>query len=111
MKKMLLLLLLIVLSNCEIKPRSVEAQAPESENSKMTNAFYNGNQRYSYHEELRNGMNYGIWSLKSNSYTDYRTGYTVAVVNLTKEELEVELLKLQITELHARLEKEKNSGN
>jgi hypothetical protein len=56
------------------------------------NDFY---QAYSYREEVRNGMHYGIW------YKDHwtsQTGYSLHVVNLTKDELEVQLIRKQLAE-------------
>lgn len=82
MKKLFLLIGLIILSNCEIKPRTVEAQSDYSS-------------IYSYREETRQGMLYGVWYVTQNTS---QTGYAVAVVNLTKEKLEVELLKKQLSQ-------------
>lgn len=100
MKKTLILIALFtILANCEIKPREAQAQQTTKD------LFYTGGRwgyHYMYHEETRQGMTYGIWSLSPASGTSVQTGYTVAVHNLTKEALEVELLKLQIGELHKK---------
>lgn len=83
MKKIITLIALVVLSNCEIKPRHADAQ----------NSNGNYSQRYSYHEETHNGMTYGIWSVDDDTS---QTGYATSVVNLTKDALEVEHLRQQI---------------
>jgi len=104
MKKIIILIAIFtVLANCEIKPRTADAQ----ERSYSTKEkFYDNSSyfNYQYHEEERHGMKYGVWSLSMDN-TSHHTGFTVAVVNLTKEELEVELLKLQIVELHNKVNK------
>lgn len=98
MKKIALLtLLFVILSNCEIKTRQTTAQ---SKTQQIINRFYDDSYGFQYHEEERDGMRYGIWSQIPQSYN---TGYAVTVVNLTKETLEVELLKLQIAKLHQEL--------
>jgi hypothetical protein len=101
MKKVIILILIFtILANCEISSRKVEAQESLTLNHENTNNFYKLRHNYSYHEEFRDEMKYGIWSLNNDDgYVTSQTGYTIAVVNLTKEALEVELLKLQITEL------------
>ena len=83
MKKLILLLVVFGLSNCELKVKNVNAQTG------YTNT-------YSYKEERHNGMVYGVWYVMSNSS---QTGYAVSVVNLTKDELEVQLLKKQLAKL------------
>ena len=83
MKKFILIVVCVVLSNCEIKPRQATAQ----------NSHGNYSNRYSYHEETHNGMTYGIWSVDDDTS---QTGYATSVVNLTKDALEVELLKQQL---------------
>lgn len=83
MRKILLCsLVAIIFSNCEISVRKSVAQ----DNIGIDRHF-------SYIEKIKDGMKYGIW------YVDYntsQTGYAVAVVNLTKDSLEVELLKKQL---------------
>jgi len=80
MKRILLVILVFTLSNCEIKVKDVGAQ------SAYTSI-------YSYKEEIHNNMTYGIWYVRDNTS---QTGYATSVVNLTKDALEVELLKKQI---------------
>lgn len=95
MKKILLIVLFTILVNCEIKPRETQAQVSNKD------IFYTGgtwNCHYMYHEEQRHGMTFGIWSFSPEG-SSYQNGYAVAVHNLTKEALEVELLKLQIANL------------
>jgi hypothetical protein len=111
MKKIILLILLFtILANCDVKPRTVEAQNRNA-SVDVKYLFYNGNgsfpQYYQYHEEIHNDMTYGIWS-KANG--NHQTGFAISVVNITKETLEVELLKLQIAETHQRLEYQKNKN-
>jgi len=77
MKKLILIPLAIILSNCEIKVKESQATSSSSECPL-------------YHEQTHNGMTYAVWS-------EYQAG--TAVVNLTKEKLEVELLQLQIAQL------------
>lgn len=82
MKKFLLLIVAVILGNCDIRPRSSHADGS-----------YNWNGRYHYTEEIKNGMTYGIWYVASGFD---QTGYSMAVVNLTKEQLEIELLRKQL---------------
>lgn len=83
MKKFFILLIVfVILSNCEISPKKTIAQ----------NAYKLDSYQIGYREI--NGMKYAIFSPGS---TDYQTG--VFVVNLTKDALEVEMLKLQIQNL------------
>lgn len=91
MKKLIICLFIaIALSNCEVKVQSTQAQ----EQAPAQNA---GWRNYSYKEEIKQGMKYGIW------YGDYfhggsiSTGYCLAVVNLTKDSLEIELLRRQLS--------------
>ncbi len=96
MKKTLLLtLMFVILSNCDIKPRETTAQPT------TLKSYSNGATQFIYYEEVHNEMKYGVWTT-----TNYYGGNTT-IVNLTKDVLEVELLKLQISELHQRLYKEK----
>lgn len=89
MKKILLCLFAaIVLTNCEISPRKASAD---------DRTYYNMyNPIYDYREEEKSGMIYGIWYVKDKTS---QTGYSTAVVNITKEKLEVEYLQLQIDKL------------
>ena len=81
--KILLTLAIFILSNCEIKVRETHAQSNEY-------SF-----EYTYREERRiiDSMEYVLFFVRQQSS---QTGYAVTVVNLTKEKLEVELLKKQI---------------
>jgi hypothetical protein len=82
MKKIIVCFLLItILSNCEIKLKEVKAQS---------NNFHN---RYTYVEEIHDEMKFGVWYVSDGTS---QTGYATSVVNLTKEKLEVELLKKQL---------------
>jgi ABC-type phosphate transport system auxiliary subunit len=92
MKKYIILTLtMIALSNCEIKPRNANASSFGSV--------------YSYREEKHNGMTYGVWYVMQQSS---QTGYATSVVNLTKDQLEVELLRQQLAEIANRQFKQKN---
>lgn len=89
MKKFLLLILVIFLSNCELKVRDVGAQSAYTD-------------IYSYKEEIHYRMTYGIWYVRDNSS---QTGYATSVVNLTKDALEVELLRKQIEIINKKTKK------
>lgn len=87
MKKILTCLILaIILTNCEIKPKEAKAER---------NYYNNYDNIYSYKEEEKSGMVYGIWYVKEMSS---QTGYSTTVVNLTKDALEIELLKKQLSQ-------------
>lgn len=77
MKYIISLMIVFVLSNCEVKVRESKAQEK----------YFN---IYSYTEEYHNNMKFGIWYVKQNSS---QTGYSIIVVNLTKDSLEVEYYK------------------
>lgn len=79
MKKILLILGFIFLSNCDIKPRTVSAQF--------------NNYLYEYKEETRNGMKYGVWYVNGDRSNREDA---IFVVNLDKDALEVELLRKQL---------------
>ena len=83
MKKLIAFILIFTMYNCgvEIKPNSVSA-------SDLTYPRFG--QKY-----ILNGMTYRVFSTNSNQGGIY-------VVNVTKEELEVELLRLQIAKLKAK---------
>jgi hypothetical protein len=82
MKKFVLLLtLFIVLSNCEISPQKAHAYEQV---------------KWLYLTEVRNGMTFGIWWTDGDGSNREDA---VAVVNLTKDALEIELIKLQIAKL------------
>lgn len=82
MKKIIVLIVCLIFANCEIKPREAKAQG-----------FWMLSDCQIGYREI-NGMKYAIF-VPGNS--DVYTG--AAVVNLTKDELEVEMLKLQIAKL------------
>lgn len=86
MKKLILLIVVVILNNCEIRPRQVCATTYPSADSY-------GYGRYQFTTETHEGMEYGIWALVGGGS---QTGYAIHVVNLTKEKLEVELLKKQL---------------
>jgi len=101
MKVFITLLILIVLSNCTIKPNETIAQ-DNNQGDQITSYSdgFSNDHNYKYVEQTKENMKYGIWYLANGTS---QTGYTIAVVNLTKEELEIELIKLQIEELHLKL--------
>lgn len=86
MKKLFCLILALTLANCEIKPRSSVAQ-------ETGDPYSNYNGTYGYKEEIKDGMTYGIWYVRSQSS---QTGYATSVVNLTKDKLEIELMRAQL---------------
>lgn len=74
----------IVLTNCEIRFKKAKAQEDKS---------YNDAGLYSYREEVKDSMKFGIWFV---NYRTHYTGYNQFVINLTKEKLEVDLLLKQL---------------
>lgn len=88
MKKLILIIVIFILSNCEIKMRETNAQS---------NTFL-----YTYSNEVinKNGMDYLLFYAKNQSS---QTGYCVALVNLTKDKLEVEKAQLEIQFLKKQL--------
>lgn len=87
------MLVVFFLTNCELKFNSANAKY-----------VYNSYACYSYREEIKQGMRYGIWYVDDNSS---QTGYAVAVVNLTKDALEIELIKKQINAIDNPLTKKR----
>lgn len=85
MKKLILLLFAIILSNCEIKPRESTAQSTVKAVTSTTNYTYPvGSGRF-----IIDGVEYIAFSMGG--------GYTSPfIVNLTKDKLEIELLKKQL---------------
>lgn len=79
MKKLILLLFAIILSNCEIKPRESKAD------------YFNEN--YSSRKVIVDNIEYIVFYADKN-YS--RTSNAIAVMNLTKDKLEIELLKKQL---------------
>ena len=82
-KKFLLILAVLILSNCEIKLNEAQAQSDK---------FY-----HTYSQETINikGMEYLLLYVRNQSS---QTGYGVTVINITKDELEVELLRKQLVD-------------
>ncbi len=88
MKKILACLVLaVVLVNCEVGVKQTKAQE----------GLYNGYYTYHYDEEIHDGMKFGIWWKTGESS---QTGYTVFAVNLTKDSLEVALLRKQLEKIN-----------
>lgn len=83
MKKLICLVVAVVLSNCQIKiePNSVNAQGVVA-----------GYVDYEYKEVTIKGMTYGVWAANAHS----SQASAIQVVNLTKDELEVKLLRKQL---------------
>lgn len=81
MKKIIALTIAIILSNCEIKVRETTAQS-----------VYATHVSYDYKEVVIKNMTYGIWIANYNSGPES----AIFVVNLTKDALEIELLRKQL---------------
>ncbi len=85
--KKVLLIFTVLFASCfevQVKPREVNAQSVNSTHG-----------TYSFSIKTIQGMEYGIW------YYSYGSSGEVAaihVVNLTKDQLEVELLRKQLNE-------------
>lgn len=89
MKKVILTAIVFILLSCEISFK--EASAAESNN----NIICESHSCITYQERYINGYNYGIF------HTTYASGGQagdIFVINLTKEKLEIELLKKQLSE-------------
>jgi len=85
--KKTLLIFVVLFASCfevQVKPREVNAQS-------VTVGF----QVYKYSETKIHGMVYGLWVSDGNS----SAASAIHVVNLTKDALEVELLKIQLERL------------
>lgn len=80
-KKMIWLLAVFALTQCEVKVRETNA---------TTTAF---SQVYTKETQTIGGMEYMVWYVYPNSS---QTGYCVYSINITKDKLEVEWLKRQI---------------
>jgi len=104
MRYIICLLLMVVLSNCELTVKKVGAQ---EETSKYDN-------KTQYDGTFHTMKPYGCYSEVVHSYVKFRgmdyvvisgnsghggTAPTVAIINLTKDELEVELLKRKLKDL------------
>lgn len=83
MKKLLMLIVVFALSNCEIKVKDAQAQGHE---------FYGV---YTRERVTIDGMEYMLFYVTDRTS---QTGYSIATVNLTKDKLEIELLKKQLNE-------------
>jgi hypothetical protein len=89
MKKILLLLIVLVLSTCQISIEPKEVFAQDSISSQM-----NSDGRVHTFIKNADGMTYRIF-MYGNGYA----GAAIVIMNLTKEKLEVEKLKLEIKKL------------
>lgn len=86
MKKYIIALILaVILSNCEVKVKQAQAQDP----THVSIRAYNGVD-IEVKKPIINGMQYAI----IYEFAGYRG--TMCVVNLTKDSLEVELIKKQL---------------
>lgn len=88
MKKIILVIAIFILSNCEIKVRETNAQSDTFLYTYANEAVY------------KNGMEYSLFYARNQSS---QTGYCVAVVNITKDKLETEKLELEIQFLKKQL--------
>ena len=82
MKKVLLVIVAFSLSNCDISVRKTNAQSE---------IFY---QTYTREIVEFDGMKYLLLYVVNKSS---QTGYSITTINLTKDKLEVELLRHQLT--------------
>lgn len=85
--KKVLLIFAVLFASCfevQVKPREVNAQS-----------FADGSTYYGYKTTNIDGMKYGIWYVADQTS---QTGYSAFVVNHTKDQLEVELLRKQLNE-------------
>lgn len=86
MKKIILIFTILFVScfDIQVKPKEITAQS-----------VYATHLSYQFQEVQISGMRYGIW------ICDYRSGAegAIAVVNITKDQLEVELLKKQLKDV------------
>lgn len=81
-KRIILVLIVFIISNCEIKVRESKAQT------------INFVSVYNKEIIIVNDMEYMLLYVRDNTS---QTGYGVTAVNLTKDKLEVQLLKRQLT--------------
>jgi len=75
MKKLILIPIIFLFSQCEIKMKPVNAQDIRI---------------YSIEDQWINGMHYKIYSVSSNTS---QTGYSIHSINITKDSLECEYYK------------------
>lgn len=84
MKKLVALIAVLIFSNCEVKFKEVNAQASSFSRT------------YTKDVVVIDGMQYLFVYVPQQSS---QTGYAISVVNLTKDKLEIELLKKQLEQL------------
>ena len=90
MKKILICsLLAIVISNCEVKVRSVIA------NGEPVSQFEGSGAMLVDKDIQIHGMIYHIWYI--NNASDGRAGFAISVVNVTKDLLEVQKLQKELS--------------
>ncbi len=92
--KNLLILLAFILGSCEIQPKTVQAEElRQSSDLPVTQDRWN-RAYYGYTERNIENMTYGIWFIKDGTS---QTGYCITTINITKDMLEVQLLRKQLT--------------
>ena len=84
MKKLICFIFAVILSNCQIKIEPIPANAQG-----VTAGFVH----YEYKEVNINGMTYGVFVANANS----SQAAAISIINITKDELEVQLLRKQLT--------------
>jgi len=89
MKKLILFLGILILSQCQIGPKEAQAQ-------KFSRNVVGLNSLESWTETADNGIVYRIFS-----YGDGAHSASIQVINVTKEKLEIEKLKLEIKKLQS----------
>lgn len=87
MKKLILFVFILVLSQCQIGPREVQAQ-------KIVKSISGLNDLVSWTETADDGITYRIFA-----YGNGAGSASIQVINVTKEKLEIEKLKLEIQKL------------
>jgi hypothetical protein len=92
--KKLLIILAFVLGSCEIQPKTIKADDIVKNSNNAPSDAFRYQYTYDYEERTINNMTYGIWFVKNNSS---QTGYDIECINITKDMLEVELLRKQLT--------------
>jgi len=99
MKKLFLLVLVFALTNCEIKVQTKQIQAQEK--NIKPKAEHINRELYST-SYIKDGVEYIVFTLYS---TGGNGGRSVYVINHTKDQLEMENLKLQNEKLKLEIEK------
>lgn len=87
MKRIICIAIAFILVNCELKTK-------ESFAAGEFKPLLKHNEISDYSEITKNEMTFGVFRVYQ-----YNTGYSISIVNLTKDRLEVEKLKLEITKL------------